>query len=64
MPFKVSSHSTRLCKYLTPAEFLNLIKTDRACIKKSKFIAPKLGSFSMGKVYVEYYYVPKSRPSL
>ena len=61
MPFKVSYHSARLYNYLTPGEFLNLIKTDRGCIKKSKFIAPKLGSFSMGKIYVEYNYEPKSR---
>lgn len=61
MSFKIVHTSSRLYKYLTPREFISLIKTDRGSIKKSKFIAPKLGSFSLGKIYVEYNYEPKSR---
>jgi hypothetical protein len=52
-----------LYKYLTPREFLLLIKTDRGSIKKSKFIPPRLGSLSLGKIYVEYNYEPKSNSS-
>lgn len=61
MSFKVSYSSSKLYTYLTPGEFLSLLKADRGSIKKSKFIAPKLGSFGMGKIYVEYNYEPKSR---
>lgn len=61
MTLKVLHNSSRLFKYLTPSEFISLMKTDRGSIKKSKFIAPRLGSFSMGKIYVEYNYEPKSR---
>jgi hypothetical protein len=63
MPFKVSYTSARLYKYLTPGEFLSLMKSDRGSIKKSKFIAPRPGSFSMGKIYVEYNYEPNTRLS-
>ena len=60
MSFKVLRPQTRLYKYLTPGEFLSLVKTDRGSIKKSKFIPPKLGTLSLGKFYVEYNYEPKS----
>lgn len=60
MALNVFYSSTKLHKYLTPAAFLSLMKTDRGCIKKSKFIAPRLGSFGMGKVYVEFNYEPRS----
>ena len=63
MSFNVSYSSSKLYTYLTPREFLSLMKTDRGSIKKSKFIAPRLGSFSMGKIYVEYNYEPKSGAS-
>jgi hypothetical protein len=55
------SYQTRLFKYLTPREFVSLIKTDRGSIKTSKFIPPRLGTLSLGKIYVEYNYEPKSR---
>lgn len=51
----------RLFQYLTPGQFVKLLKTDRGSIKKTKFIAPRIGAFNLGKVYVEYYYVPKTR---
>jgi len=55
------SYQSHLFKYLTPREFVSLIKTDRGSIKKSKFIPPRLGTLSLGKIYVEYNYEPKSR---
>lgn len=63
MSYKVLNTKSRLFKYLTPGEFIALIQTDRGSIKKSKFIAPKLGSISLGKIYVEYYYEPKLKAS-
>lgn len=51
----------KLFQYLTPGQFVHLLKTDRGSIKKTKFIPPKLGTFSLGKVYVEYHYAPKSK---
>jgi hypothetical protein len=50
----------KLYGILSAAEFLQLLKRDRDSIKTSKFIPPKLGTKSLGKFYVEYYYVPKS----
>lgn len=49
----------KLYQILSPEDFLRLLKEDRDSIKDSKFIPPKLGTTSLGKVYVEYYYVPK-----
>ena len=63
MSYKVLNTKSRLFKYLTPGEFIALMQTDRGSIKRSKFIAPKPGSLSLGKIYVEYYYEPKSKSS-
>src|SRR5688500_6008518 len=61
MSFKALQTTSKLYKYLTPREFISLLQTDRGSIKKSKFIAPKLGTFGMGKIYVEYNYEPRSK---
>jgi hypothetical protein len=60
MAYKLSIPSTRLYQYLSPREYLLLMQTDRGSVKKSKFIPPELGTLSLGKFYVEYYYEPKS----
>lgn len=57
--FQLGTH--KLYQYLTPGQFVKLLQTDRGSIKKTKFIAPKLGTLSLGKVYVEYNYAPKSK---
>lgn len=48
----------RLHQILSPRAFLWLMKNDRTSIKRTKVIAPKLGSNSLGKIYVEYNYAP------
>jgi hypothetical protein len=55
---KIPSIETTLHQFLTPAQFLRIVRTDKKAIKKSEFIPPKIGSRDFGKVYVEYYYVP------
>jgi len=51
-------HGQKLFKYLSPSEFLTLLKTDKLSIKRSRFIPPRLGDKNLGKILVEYNYVP------
>lgn len=48
----------RLYQLLSPKSFLAILRNDKGAIKKTKFIAPKLGSKSLGHIYVEYNYAP------
>jgi hypothetical protein len=54
---KISLNSNRrsmkVTKVMSAGQFVSLAKTDRAVIKSSKFVAPKLGGSSMGKFIVE-----------
>jgi hypothetical protein len=53
----------KLYQKLTPRDFLILLKRNRGSIKKTRFIAPKLGSSSFGKILVEYNYEPTTQKS-
>jgi predicted metalloendopeptidase len=53
----------KLHKIVSPKTFLKTLRENREAIKRTKFIVPKLGSKSLGKFYVEYYYAPTSKKS-
>jgi hypothetical protein len=47
---------------LTPKAFLRLVRSgNKNAIKRTKFIAPKLGSNNLGKICVQYNYAPTTR---
>lgn len=64
MLFRIPTSSDKLHQLLTPGQFLRVLKTNRGAIKRTKFIAPKLGSSGFGKIYVEYNYVPKQQANV
>ena len=51
----------KLYEIVSPERFLQILKTNKDAIKRSEFLPPRLGSNSLGRVYIEYYYVPKSK---
>lgn len=54
---------SKFIEIMSPEKFLYLLRNHRDSIKTSKFITPALGTNSLGKVYVEYRYVPESTTS-
>jgi hypothetical protein len=52
----------KIFRFFSAKDFLHEMKTNRAAVKRTKFIPPRLGDSHLGKFYVEYYHVPtKSR---
>lgn len=63
MLINMPSNSGKLFRILSPKEFLQVLKNRRDSIKTTRFIPPRLGTNDLGKIYVEYHYVPKSKTS-
>jgi hypothetical protein len=49
----------KLHKKVTAEEFLKVVKTQKHSIKKTRFVAPTLGTFELGSFEIEFEYDPK-----